>query len=175
MTCPNGVTGKPMKISKLTIAAYILLPALLFLVLGWMIYPWLLDIVMAGSDVPLVSPSITALTVCQLRSALSLAWLSAVTSTCILFLKYKTAAKTVWGIASELVLTAVVSAAVWLFFIHYKTAWAIHSLAEIRILIDKGVLSVEDIPVHEAGIFASIIVVLTTVLFSFRENQKNGF
>jgi len=162
-----------MKASKVTTAAYILLPAFLLLVVGWMIYPWLLDVVMAGSEVPLVSPSITAWAFCHLWTALSLALLGAVTSGCILFLKYKTAAQTVWGIATGLVLTAVVSAAGWLFFIQYKTALAICSFAEIRSLIGSmGALSVEDIPIYETGIFASIIVLLTTVLFSFWVNQK---
>jgi len=161
-----------MKISKLTVAACILLPAFLLLVPGWMIYPWLLDIVMADSEVPLVYTSIDAWAFGYLWTALSLALLGAVTSGCILFLKYKTAAQTVWGIATGLVLTAVVSAAGWLFFIQYKTAFAIRSLDEIRSLIGKGALAAEHIPVYETGIFASIIVLLTTVLFSFWVNQK---
>jgi len=157
-----------MKASKLTAAAYILLPAFLFLVVGWLIYPWLLNVVMAGSEGGLVYPSITAVTVCRLWTALSLALLGVVTSSCILFLKYKTAAQTVSGIVTGLVLTAVVSAAGWLFFIQYKTALA------IRTSIDMVALSVEDIPVYETGIFASIIVLLSTVLFSFCVNQKKA-
>jgi len=163
-----------MKVSKLTVAAYLLLPAFFFLVVGGMIYPWLLDIVMADSEVPLVYTSIDALAFGYLWTALSLALLGAVTSGCTLFLKYKTAAQTVWGIVMGLVLTAVVSAAGWLFFIQYKLALAMRSFAEIRHLIGKGVVSTEDIPVYEIGIFASIIVLLTTVLFSFRMNRQKA-
>jgi len=164
-----------MKVSKLSVAAYLLLPAFFFLVVGGMIYPWLLDVVMADSEVPLVTPSIDALAFGYLWTALSLALLGAVTSGCILFLKYKTAAQTVWGIVMGLVLTAVVSAAGWLFFIQYKTALAIRSFAETRSLIGSmGSLSVEHIPVYETGIFASIIVLLTTVLFGFLINRKKA-
>jgi len=159
-----------MKASKLTAAAYIMLPAFLFLVVGWLIYPWLLNVVMAGSEVGLVSPSITAVTICRLWTALSLALLAVVTSSCILFLKYKTAAQTVSSIVTGLVLTAVVSAAGWLFFIQYKTALAIRTSIDIGMVA----LSVEDIPVYETGIFASIIVLLSTVLFSFCVNQKKA-
>jgi len=171
MTCPNGITDRLMKASKLIVAAYILLPAFLLLVIGWLIYPWLLDIVMADSEAPLVYPSIDALAVGYLWTALSLALLGAVTSGCILFLKYKTAAQTVLGIVTGLVLTAVVSAAGWLFFIQQKTALAIR--IPIGIEIGMGAVSVEDIPVYEVGIFASIIVLLTTVLLTFWVNQKN--
>jgi len=163
-----------MKTSKLTAAACILSPAFLLLVPGWMIYPWLLNVVMAGSEVPLAYTSIDSWAFCHLWTALSLALLGAVTSGCILFLKYKTAAQTVWDIVTGLVLTAVVSAAGWLFFIQYKLALAMRSFAEIRRLIGKGLVSAEDIPVYEAGIFASIIVLLTTVLFSFWVNQKKA-
>jgi len=165
-----------MKISKLTVAACILLPAFLLLVPGWMIYPWLLDIVMAGRGEDLVSPSITAWAFCHLWTALSLALLGAVTCGCILFLKYKTAAQTVWGIATGLMLIAMVSAAGWLFFIQYKTAFAIRSLDETRsfIGIRAVFLSVEDIPIYQTGIFASIIVLLTTVLFSFWMNRQKA-
>jgi len=138
-------------------------PAILLSVVGWLIYPWLLDVVMTGSRVGLVSPSIDALALGSLWTALSLAWLGSVTSGCVLFLKYKTAAQTVSGIVTGLVLTAVVSVAGWLFFIQYKTAGAIRSLADIG--IGRVALSVEDIPVYETGLFASIIVVLATVLF----------
>jgi len=163
-----------MKVSKLTVAAYILLPALLFLVLGWVIYPWLLDIVMAGSEVGLASPSIDALAFCYLWSALSLAWLATVTSGCILFLRYKTAAQTVWGIATSLVLIAVVSVAGWLFFIQYKIALVIRVPLPIGIDRDRVLLSVEDIPVYETGIFASVIVLLATALFSFWVKSKKS-
>jgi len=169
---PNKVTGRPMKASKLTAAAYILLPAFLFLVLGWLIHPWLLNAVMAGSEVALVYPSINALVFGGLWTVLSLALLGVVTGGCILFLRYKTATRTVAGIATGLVLIAVVSAAAWLFFIQYKTALASRSLIGMEFLTGMVAISVEDIPVYETGIFASIIVLLTTWLFSFWVNQK---
>jgi len=96
-----------MKASKLTVAVSILLTAFLFLVVGWLVYPWLMDVVMAGSEVGLVTPSIDAWAFGHLWTALSLALLGAVTSGCILFLKYKTAAQMVSGIVTGLVLTTV--------------------------------------------------------------------
>jgi len=163
-----------MKVSKLTVAAYTLLPALLFLVLGWMIYPWLLDVAMAGSGVSLISPSIDAWVFGSLWTALSLALLGGVTGGCILFLRYKTAAQTVAGIATGLILIAVVSAAGWFFFIQHKTALASRSFTDIEFLTGMVSLSIGDIPVYEIGIFSSIIVLLTTLLFSFLVNQRKG-
>jgi len=150
-----------MKVSKLPAAPYILLPAFFFLVFGWLIYPWLLNAVMASSEVALLYSSIDALIIGGMWTALSLALLGTVTSSCILFLRYKTAAQTVSGIMTGLVLIAVVSAAGWLFFMQQKTASAIRSP------IGMVSISVEDIPVYEIGIFASIIVLLTTLLFNF--------
>ncbi len=155
-----------MKTSRPAAAACIVLSAFIMLVIGWLIYPWLLSAVMAGSDATLSSPSVSALTSNRSWAALSFALLGAVTSGSILFFKRKTAMQAATGVITGLILIALASAAGWLFFIQRRIASVTSDLSGM------ASVSIENIPVYETGIFASIVVLLATLLFIVWSTQK---
>ncbi|MDR2209746.1 MAG: hypothetical protein LBE22_12500 [Azoarcus sp.] len=154
-----------MKTRILKSVAYLMLFALLSLTIGWLIYPWLLDAIIAGSGVTLSSPSISALTTNRLWAALSFALLGAVTSGFSLFLKHKITTDAVSGGMVSLILIALSSVAGWLFYIQHKIASTVRGFTNVSV-------SIESIPVYEAGIFASIAVLLTTLLLIVWAAQK---
>jgi len=159
-----------MKTAKLAAVA-IMLSALLLFVLGWLTYHWLLDVIMAGSGLTLAVISINGVVVNQLWAALSFALLGVVTSACVLFFKRKTAAYI--SVMVGLILMAFASVAGWLFYMRHKIAFISHNFAISESPI-KTVLAVEDIPVYEAAIYASLAVLLLTLLlvvWNKRERQ----
>jgi len=156
-----------MKTSGLTATVHVMLCAFLLLVIGWVIHPWLLDAVTAGSDVVLLSPSIDVLTSNRLWAALSFALLGAVTGGSFLFFRHKIAVNAVICVMTILILVALSTVAGWLFYMQRTIASIFVGMASIPIS-----LSVEHIPVYEAGIFASIAVFLNTLLFKVWINRN---
>jgi len=159
-----------MKTSKLIFTTHVMLSAFLFLVIGWLIYPWLLDAVMAGSGVPLLFTSIDVLMTNRLWAALSFALLGAVTIGSFSFFKDKITAYAVICVMIVLILVALSALAGWLFYMQRMMVGNFVGMESIPIS-----LSVEHVPVYEAGIFASVAVFLSALLLKvwIHRNKRN--
>jgi len=153
-----------MKISKLPATVHVMLSALLFLVIGWIIYPWLLEVIISGSDVALVQLSVDSLIINRFWAALSFMLLGVVTSGCFMFFRRKITTYATLGTMIGLVLLAFGSFSGWVFYLRYRFNSFFHSFT-IEGLPIKSALAIEDVPVHEAGMFASIAVFLAALLF----------
>jgi len=165
-----------MKISKLPAAVYVLFSASLFLITGWLIYPWLLGVIISGSDVALVQLSVDSLIINRFWAALSFMLLGAVTSGCFMFFRRKITTYATLGTMVGLILLAFGSVAGWIFYLRYRFNFIFHSFT-IEELSIKSALAIEDVPVHEAGMFASIVVfavflvVLLFVVWTIRKRR----
>ena len=158
-----------MKMPKLPAAAYVVLSALLLFVIGWLMYPRLLGVIVSGGDVMLIQQSIEALFINGLWAALSFALLGAVTSGCFLFLRHRTVAHPALGSMVGLTLVAFGSTAGWFFYMQHKITFISTAMVSAP---PPMVLAIEDIPVYEAGMLASIAVFLVTLLLAVWAARK---